>query len=56
MFVVRACLTISGMFCRRQHEPLAFTQPALSDLLDASWLWFQQSHKLHPSATYPYLL
>lgn len=41
----------------RHHDPLCFSQPALSDLLDASWLWFQASHKLHPTTgTHPFLL
>jgi hypothetical protein len=40
----------------RHHDPLSFTQAALSDLLDASWLWFQESHKLNPHALDPFLL
>lgn len=40
----------------RHHNPLQFSQAALCDLLDASWLWFQESHKLNPHAAHPFLL
>jgi galactose-1-phosphate uridylyltransferase len=40
----------------KHHQPLQFSQEQLSDLLDASWLWFQASHKLQPLADQPFLL
>jgi len=45
-----------GVVLFKHHEPLEFHQAALSDLLDASWLWFQASHQLNPAATEPFLL
>jgi galactose-1-phosphate uridylyltransferase len=45
-----------GVVLFKHHQPLQFSQEQLSDLLDASWLWFQASHKLQPLADQPFLL
>lgn len=45
-----------GIVLFKHHNPLQFTQEQLSDLLDASWLWFQASHKLNPHAREPFFL
>jgi hypothetical protein len=45
-----------GVVLFKHHQPLQFSQEQLSDLLDASWLWFQASHKLQPMADQPFLL
>uniref|UniRef100_A0A383VL33 Galactose-1-phosphate uridyl transferase N-terminal domain-containing protein n=1 Tax=Tetradesmus obliquus TaxID=3088 RepID=A0A383VL33_TETOB len=45
-----------GVVLFKHHQPLQFSQEQLSDLLDASWLWFQASHQLQPAAGQPFLL
>lgn len=45
-----------GIVLFKHHQPLVFSQEALSDMLDAAWLWFQASHKLNPTAVEPFFL
>lgn len=45
-----------GIVLFKHHQPLEFSQEALADMLDASWLWFQASHKLNPRAVEPFFL
>jgi hypothetical protein len=52
--LARACCLPAR--AHRHHDPLAFSQAALSDLLDAAWLWMVESQRQHPAAHHPFLL
>jgi hypothetical protein len=48
-----------GLALFKHHDPLSFEQPQLSDLLDASWLWFcalRAAQQPQPSNLWPFLL
>jgi hypothetical protein len=45
-----------GVIIFKEHDPLAFTEPAVQDALRVAKLWFDECHALDAAAVYPLIM